>query len=219
MREIFAACDTGSKGALSLDELWRALGMLNLAPLLLDGLAGDCGRPLSNQPLDGRQRELLRSIAAGESMEAGTFLRMMSNLWNHGGYDGAVSFGPGVDAKWAITRYRFRSAGEHTISWHGLEHFAGCAPSNTLIINVMPRLPRRQPQSDVLPGRPPQRHTKSEFGHGRSHIEVRPKDDQEVVRSHDQQSQNEPIGTASQPEMVQVVHPLRKFHYGRLVSF
>jgi len=46
-------------------------------------------------------------------------------------YDGPVTFGPGVDSGWQVTRYRFDRPGEHEIVWK-----PGSLVSNGLQITV-----------------------------------------------------------------------------------
>lgn len=162
----FKLCDIQGKGALSVEELWRALCMLSLDGTLGDESAsqpmlhsaGGCNvdakqtmaiRSSAAQPLSAWQRSRLKQICGdGPGIGRMVFSRLILNLWNRDDYDGVMEDGPGIDTNWAVTRHRFRHPGEHTISWHGLEHHAGCAPSNVLTINVMPRLPERKTKLD-----------------------------------------------------------------------
>ena len=192
--EVFAVYDTDSTGELSLEQLWEALGQLHMRGLLspTSRAAGGGSDPAVAQPLSEWHRTQLRHIAGGDRLDRPGFTRLVGNLLGRGGYDGAVDAGPGIDTSWEVTRYRFDTPGEHLISWHGLEHFAGCAPSNVLRINVMPKLPHLQPGAS-LAATEPALAFRGEGGRGRSHIEIKA-----------------PATATAAP--VAHVHPLRKFH-------
>jgi hypothetical protein len=132
-REAFAVADAAGTGALGLDGFVAAMRTVGLDALL----QGADGRPAA-------AADVLR-VAGSERIDASAFERLAAHVLGAGEYDGAVEPGPGVDVNWEVTRHTFGTPGEHTISWHGLEHFAGLAPSNVLTVTVLPPDDAAQP--------------------------------------------------------------------------
>ncbi len=146
-REVFDACDRGRTGELGLEALRKALALLSLDGLICPE-GESCGADEGGGGGGGEGggegggaasavRDILRGLVGGENVGAPSFLRLAANLLGGGDYDGAVDAAPGVDANWRVTRHAFDEIGEHVISWHGLEHFAGVAASNELRIRVV----------------------------------------------------------------------------------
>lgn len=192
---VFVQHDHGSAGKLSLDNLWavlRELGLHHLLKLDDETDASSGADETVARPLHDEQRANLRRIAGCDAIGEADFLALVRNLYGAGSYDGAVSEGPGVDTMWEVTTHIFDTPGVHVISWHGLEHFAGCAPSNELHINVMPRLQTASLADEriVLPS---------------------------AVGFDDTMGKHAPPPKAP-PGKERVKYPLRKFHYGKLTE-
>jgi hypothetical protein len=135
LEEARGVLPQSSTGSIDLEQAWAVLTQLSLdGTLLLD----DGSQSTSATPMDeALRRATLHRLAAGqERFSVADFRRVVCNLYGGGSYDGVVEPGPGVDTNWEITRYTFRTLGEHVISWHGLEHFAGPAASNEIKIMV-----------------------------------------------------------------------------------
>jgi len=127
------AVDKGSD-TISLDQLWLALGKLDIGH-------GHNAQVLLADVGAWERSAALRRLAGGERMARDDFVELARCLMHRDeAAAAAADSGPGVDLQWAMTRHTFEQPGEHTISWHGLELFAGWAPSNTLRINIVPRL-------------------------------------------------------------------------------
>ena len=219
-------CDEPRADALSLEQLWEALGQIGIGgersaqDLLLVGDGGEVGGSRRAR-LCGVQRTHLRRIAGGDRLSKSTFLQLAANLAEYTAAGGAAAggastaaaedgtpssmvSGPGIDVQWAVTRHKFTTPGEHLISWHGLEvHAPGCAASNALRINVMPRLPKKKLREPPLPG-----------------LELVPPE-LLLARSTPSKPRAKTLGgvpkacTADDEDYVQ---PLRKFYYGARVK-
>jgi hypothetical protein len=205
--EVFdQMCPSSSAAALSLEQLWEALGLLSFGDLLGDRPASEVEHS-SQRKLAASQRESLRKAIGDEQLDRASFLRLVANLAGQSQYDGALDAGPGVDTNWAVTRYTFDTPGEHLISWHGLEHFAGWSASNELRINVLPKLPKRKLRMDAQPGvmqlQPP------------AAVRIAPWNKNDANPPRTVAAPSNLGGITRSPD--EYVAPLRKHHYGKLL--